>query len=222
MNQKRNKIIVLIGIIIALGILIYYLNYYSNSGSYLQRENLRVYKSLQSKCPIATLRTFAVCKYATDNTIIPVEISLPENENNIQYSDYFVKENEKVILNFDLENILKNKNYNLINSNLDSNLSLCLSMSSKLSDFKIYSQNEFRIIGDQFLCFKSFSKNFNSPKFVIEGNVPNVEIDKWPFVIDVYKMPKDFDFDAVDKTALEKEINSKSFLIKIIPFRISK
>lgn len=209
--QKRNKIIVLSAtILLILIIVVLYFN--QNYGS--------EYSILQSKCSIPSSRTFAVCK-EENGKIVPIQLSLSPNKNIPQYEDYFVKEGDKIVINLDLSDILTSKNYKEINTDLDKKLSLCLYSAFDLSSFKIYSQNNFRLIDNNFLCFSSFYKNQNSPRFILEGYAPSVNIDSFPFTLDIYKMPPNLEIATMDTVSPEYITNS-NFIIKLSLFRISK
>jgi len=219
-TQKRNKIIVLgscaLFLFIALTMKLY-VRY-----NHLTLEQTNIYKNLQSQCPIFIGQTFSLCRY-NNNKIEPVQFSLLRNQSEFQPAYYIVKAGDKIIVNLDLSNILTGENYRDINKDLNYKLSLCLLSSIDLSNFRIYSKNNFQMINSQVLCFSSFYKNWNSPKIILEGFIPEPKLNKSPFAIDVYVLPSNFNSEGLINNTTDKlKFNEGNFLIKIIPCHIIK
>jgi len=212
MNQKRNKIIILIGVLLVIICLLFIIcnnkaeNYY-----------------IQQKCPISSKIGFAVCEiYYKEGSNNLKEARMINKFNTEGDAKYIIPEETSVLINIDLYNILSKTQLSLAKQIIFKKISLCAQLSNNISDITIYSKNTTNLINDNIICFKPSYLYFNRPKFIITGQTKQIETDNIPVVLNVYQVPNETIFNTPNEDTILKYLNNNSFLFKILLFRISK
>jgi hypothetical protein len=212
MSQKRNKIIVLVGVLLIIICLLFII-------SSRVEENLYI----QQKCPISPKTGFAVCeiyyqKGANDLKEARIINKFDTEENN----KYAVLENTPVLINVDLYNILNKTQPDFAKKNIFKKISLCAQLKNTISDINVYLKNATKLTNDNIICFKPSYLYFNRPKLVITGRTRQTEIDNIPVVLNVYQVPDKINNSFSDADIIVNYLNNDSFLFKLFLFRISK
>jgi len=223
MNQKTNKIIVLISFIIFLLVIFYIFN--------LSKKQKETPVSLQpaidlstfdgraqflyKECSLSGSFLMNICRYSPLQKSFPVTEKKEILRNNQKTTISVVHFGDLDIFKINLNPLLTEEEYKEIADKLPQDFKLCFRITPLLEKIKIFPEETFEVKALDVFCTKNLSKN-NLPEFSFLGYVPYPSKENEEISISLFVVPKDYVFKSLASIPIYDFTSLVSFVPAII------